>query len=352
MHHFRYAGQNLHCESVDLAEVARLYGTPTYVYSAATIADNYARLVGSMPGLDVRVCYSLKANSNLAVVRHLSNLGSAFDFVSAGEMRRVLAAGASVKESVFAGVGKTDAEIRLALEAGIFSFHVESEPELGRLNHVAGKLGRGVREGVCAGVGKTDAEIRLALEAGIFSFHVESEPELGRLNHVAGKLGVRAPIALRVNPDVDANTHAKITTGTSASKFGIPIRQAAAAYEAASKYPNIAIKGIQTHIGSQITEVAPFVEALEKLAPLAADLKERRGISYISIGGGIGVVYRDALASGPFSWWETQPEGKRPLTSGAYGAALAPMLKALGLRVLLEPGRSMVANAGVLHGRE
>ena len=303
MHHFRYAGQNLHCESVDLAEVARLYGTPTYVYSAATIADNYARLVGSMPGLDVRVCYSLKANSNLAVVRHLSNLGSAFDFVSAGEMRRVLAAGASVKESVFAGVGKTD------------------------------------------------AEIRLALEAGIFSFHVESEPELGRLNHVAGKLGVRAPIALRVNPDVDANTHAKITTGTSASKFGIPIRQAAAAYEAASKYPNIAIKGIQTHIGSQITEVAPFVEALEKLAPLAADLKERRGISYISIGGGIGVVYRDALASGPFSWWETQPEGKRPLTSGAYGAALAPMLKALGLRVLLEPGRCMVANAGVLLSR-
>jgi diaminopimelate decarboxylase len=303
MHHFHYAGQNLHCESVDLAEVARLYGTPTYVYSAATIADNYARLVGSMPGLDIRVCYSLKANSNLAVVRHLSNLGSAFDFVSAGEMRRVLAAGASVKESVFAGVGKTD------------------------------------------------GEIRLALEAGIFSFHVESEPELGRLNHVAGKLGVRAPIALRVNPDVDANTHAKITTGTSGNKFGIPIRQAAAAYEAASKYPNIAIRGIQTHIGSQITEVAPFVEALEKLAPLAADLKERQGISYISIGGGIGVVYRDALASGPFSWWETQPEGKRPLTSAAYGAALAPMLKALGLRVLLEPGRSMVANAGVLLSR-
>jgi diaminopimelate decarboxylase len=303
MHHFHYAGQNLHCESVDLAEVARLYGTPTYVYSAATIADNYARLVGSMPGLDVRVCYSLKANSNLAVVRHLSNLGSAFDFVSAGEMRRVLAAGASVKESVFAGVGKTD------------------------------------------------AEIRLALEAGIFSFHVESEPELGRLNHVAGKLGVKAPIALRVNPDVDANTHAKITTGTSDSKFGIPIRQAAAAYEAASKYPHISIRGIQTHIGSQITEVAPFVEALAKLAPLAADLKVRRGISYISIGGGIGVVYRDALASGPYSWWETQPEGKRPLTSEAYGAALAPTLRELGLTVLLEPGRSMVANAGVLLSR-
>src|SRR5271167_103423 len=300
MHHFRYSGQNLHCESVDLAEVARLYGTPTYVYSAATIADNYTRLAGSMKGLDVRVCYSLKANSNLAVVRHLANLGSAFDFVSGGELRRVQAAGAGVKESVFAGVGKAD------------------------------------------------AEIRLALEAGIFAFHVESEPELVRINHVAGKVGVKAPIAIRVNPDVDANTHAKITTGTSANKLGIPLKQAAAAFEAASKYPNITVRGIQTHIGSQITEVAPFAEALEKLAPLAADLRDRLGISYISIGGGIGVVYKDALASGPFSWWETQPESKRPLTPEAYGAALAPALRALGLKVLLEPGRSMVANAGVL----
>ncbi len=303
MHHFRYDGQDLHCESVDLAEVARLYGTPTYVYSAATIADNYTRLSGSLKGLDVRVCYSLKANSNLSVIKHLANLGSAFDFVSSGEMRRVLAAGAGVRESVFAGVGKTD------------------------------------------------AEIRLALEAGIFSFHVESEPELVRLNHVAGKLGVKAPIAIRVNPDVDANTHAKITTGTSANKFGIPLRQAGAAYEAASKYPNIAIKGIQTHIGSQITDVAPFAEALEKLAPISAELKAKYGISYISIGGGIGVVYRDALASGPFSWWESQAEGKRPLTPEAYGAALAPGLKGLGLKVLLEPGRSMVANAGVLLSR-
>jgi diaminopimelate decarboxylase len=300
MHHFRYSGQNLHCESVDLAEVARLYGTPTYVYSAATIADNYTRLAGSLKGLDVRVCYSLKANSNLAVVRHLANLGSAFDFVSGGELRRVQVAGGSVKQSVFAGVGKAD------------------------------------------------SEIRLALEAGIYSFHVESEPELVRINHVAGKVGVKAPIAIRVNPDVDANTHAKITTGTSANKFGIPLKQAASAFEAASKYPNITLRGIQTHIGSQITEVRPFSEALEKLAPLAADLKKRLGITYISIGGGLGVVYKDALASGPFSWWETQPAEKRPLTPEAYGAALAPALKSLGLEVLLEPGRSMVANAGVL----
>jgi diaminopimelate decarboxylase len=300
MHHFQYAGQNLHCESVDLAEVARLYGTPTYVYSAATIADNFTRLAGSMKGVDVRVCFAVKANSNLAVIRHLGNLGSAFDFASAGEMRRVIAAGASVKESVFAGVGKTE------------------------------------------------TEIRQALEAGIFSFHVESEPELARINHVAGKLGVKASIAIRVNPDVDADTHAKITTGTSANKFGIPIKQAPAAYEAASKYPNIAIRGIQSHIGSQITKVGPFVETMAKLAPLALDLKERYGITYISIGGGIGVVYKDALASGPFTWWETQAEASRPLTPEAYGAALAPSLKKLGLKVLLEPGRSMVANAGVL----
>jgi diaminopimelate decarboxylase len=303
MHHFQYTGQNLHCESVDLAEVAKLYGTPTYVYSATTIADNYARLAGSLKGVDARICFAVKANANLAVLRHLGNMGSAFDFASAGEMRRVLTAGASVKESVFAGVGKTE------------------------------------------------TEIRLALEAGIFSFHVESEPELARINHVAGKLGVKAAIAIRVNPDVDAHTHAKITTGTSANKFGIPIKQAPAAYEAASKYPNITIKGIQAHIGSQITEVTPFVETLEKLAPIAADLKERHGITYISIGGGIGVVYKDALASGQASWWEAQPEGKRPLTPEAYGAALSPALKRLGLKVLLEPGRSMVANAGVLLSR-
>jgi diaminopimelate decarboxylase len=303
MHHFQYVGQNFLCESVDLAEVARLYGTPTYVYSAATIADNYTRLAGSMKGIDLRVCYAVKANSNLAVLRHLGNLGSSFEFASAGEMRRVIAAGASVRESVFAGVGKTE------------------------------------------------TEIRQALEAGIYSFHVESEPELARINHVAGKLGLKASIAIRVNPDVDAHTHAKITTGTSANKFGIPLKQAAAAYEAASKYPNIIIRGIQSHIGSQITEVGPFSETMAKLAPFAQELKERYGISYISLGGGIGVVYKDALASGAASWWESQPAATRPLTPEAYGAALMPALKKLGLKVLLEPGRSMVANAGVLLAR-
>jgi diaminopimelate decarboxylase len=300
MHHYHYAGQNLHCEAVDLAEIARLYGTPTYVYSAATMADNYAGLRRGLQGLDVQICYALKANSSLAVLRHFANLGAAFDCVSGGEMRRVVAAGADLKRSVFAGVGKTE------------------------------------------------AEIRLALRDGIFAFHVESEPELARINHVAGTMGVKAPIAIRINPDVDAHTHAKITTGKSDNKFGIPLKHAAAAYEAAAKYPNIALRGIQMHIGSQITEAAPFVEALDKVAPFAAELKAKFGITYCSIGGGLGIVYRDALASGPKAWWDAQPEGRRPLTPEAYGAALGPGLRGLGLKVLLEPGRFLVGNAGVL----
>ena len=303
MHHFRYSGHDLHCESVDLAAVARLYGTPTYVYSAATIADNFTRLQRGLGGLDAQICYAAKANSNIAVLRHFANLGAAFDLVSGGELRRVLVAGADVKRSVFAGVGKTE------------------------------------------------AEIKLALENDIFSFHVESEPELVRINHVAGTLGVKAPIAVRINPDVDANTHAKITTGKSENKFGIPLKYAAAAYEAASKYPNLTLRGVQMHIGSQLTDVGPFVEAVEKVAPFAMELKAKFGISYFSIGGGIGIVYRDALASGAQSWWDAQPAGQRPITPETYGAALVPLLKPLGLKILLEPGRFMVGNAGVLLAR-
>lgn len=303
MHHFRYVGQRLHCESVDLAAVAQLYGTPTYVYSAATMADHYRRLLKSLSGLDVQLCYAMKANSNLAVIRHFANLGAAFDLVSGGEIRRVLAADSNVKRSVFAGVGKTE------------------------------------------------AEIKLALENGIFAFHVESEPELGRINHVAGKLGVKAPIAIRVNPDVDAQTHAKITTGKSDNKFGIPLKHAAAAYEAAAKYPHIELRGVQMHIGSQLTSVGPFVEAVRKVAPFAAQLKAQYGIAYFSIGGGMGIVYRDALASGDGVWWDAQAPEQRPLTPEVYGEALVPLLKPLGLKILLEHGRFMVGNAGVLLSR-
>jgi len=300
MHHFRYNGHNLYCESVDLAEVARLYGTPTYVYSAATLADNYTRLAAGMAGLDLQICFANKANGNLAVLKHFGNLGAAFDFASGGELRRVLAAGGDVKRSVFAGVGKTE------------------------------------------------VEIRLAIEQGIYAFHVESEPELARINHVAGKLGVAAPIALRINPDVDAQTHAKISTGKSEHKFGIPLKFAAAAYEAASQYPHIALKGVQMHIGSQITEAGPITAAVEKLAPFAAELKAKYGIEYFSIGGGMGIVYRDALASGQSSWWESQPPSTRPLTPETYGAAVVPILRQLGLKILLEPGRYLAGNAGVL----
>lgn len=314
MHHFHYNGNLLHCESVNLADVARLYGTPTYVYSAATMTDNYTRLARSMGDLNLRICYAMKANSSLTILRHFANLGAGFDLVSGGEIRRVLAAGSDVKLSVFAGVGKTEAEIQLALENGIFAFHVESEPEIARINHVAGKLLAGKR--------------------------------------ITGK----APIAIRINPDVDAQTHAKITTGKADNKFGIPLKHAAAAYEAAARYPHIVIKGVQMHIGSQLTSVRPFVEAVSKIVPLVADLKTRYGITYFSIGGGIGIIYQDALASGSKAWWDAQPDGQRPITPEAYGAALAPLLAALtpkdsGFQILLEPGRFLVGNAGVLLSR-
>ncbi len=300
MHRFHYAGADLHCESVDLAAIARLYGTPTYVYSAGTMADNYRRLLAAFGALDVRICYAAKANSNLAVLRHFANLGAGFDLVSGGEIRRVLAAGADVETSVFAGVGKTE------------------------------------------------DEIALALENGIHAFHVESEPELARINHVAGKRGVAAPVAFRINPDVDALTHAKITTGKSDSKFGIPLRQAAVAYEAAAKLRHIRLRGVQMHIGSQLTAAAPFAAAVEKLLPLVARLQADHGIEYFSIGGGLGIVYEDALASGAADWWESRPEDRRPLTPEAYGAALVPLLEPLGLKILLEPGRFLSGNAGVL----
>ena len=303
MHHFHFVGPNLHCESVDLTAIAQLHGTPTYVYSAATMADNYSRLKKGLSGLDLQICYAMKANSNLAVLRHFANLGAGFDLVSGGEIRRVIAAGADVKTSVFAGVGKSE------------------------------------------------AEIALALENGVFAFHVESEPELKRISHVAGRLGLKAPIAIRVNPDVDAHTHAKITTGKSDNKFGIPLAAAAAAYEAAARYPHLELKGVQMHIGSQLTSVAPFVEAVRKIAPFVAELKAKYGIKYFSIGGGMGIVYKDALASGQQAWWDAQPADQRPLTPETYGAALTPLLQPLGLKILLEHGRFMVGNAGVLLAR-
>jgi diaminopimelate decarboxylase len=301
MHGFSYKNGSLHCEDVDLTSLAEEFGTPLYVYSAATILDHYRRLDAALGGVDHEVAYAVKANSNLSVLRLLANEGAGFDIVSGGELFRVIKAGGDPAHCTFAGVGKT-------------------------------------RD-----------EIVYALEQGIYSFNVESAEELRYLNQVAGELGMVAPAAVRVNPNVDAKTHKYISTGKSENKFGVDFEAIADLYErAAAELPNVKMRGLQMHIGSQLTSIAPFIEAVEKVAPLARQLKERHGIEFWSIGGGIGIIYKDSLASGGVDWWANQPEQERPLTVEQYGAEVVPRLKDLGLKILVEPGRFIVGNAGVL----
>jgi diaminopimelate decarboxylase len=301
MHGFSYKNGSLFCDDVDLAPLAAEHGTPLYVYSATTILDHYRRLNAALAGVDHEVAYAVKANSNLSVLRLLANEGAGFDIVSGGELFRVIKAGGDPAHCTFAGVGKT-------------------------------------RE-----------EIVYALEQGIYSFNVESEEELRYLNQVAGELGVTAPAAVRVNPNVDAKTHKYISTGKSENKFGVDFEAIAGLYERAAKeLPHIKLRGLQMHIGSQLTSIAPFIEAVEKVAPLVRKLKERHGIEFWSIGGGIGIIYKQSLESGAVDWWESQPPEERPLTIGSYGGELVPLLKDLGLKILLEPGRLIVGNAGVL----
>jgi diaminopimelate decarboxylase len=301
MHGFSYKNGSLHCEDVDLTSLAEEFGTPLYVYSAATILDHYRRLDAALGGVDHEVAYAVKANSNLSVLRLLANEGAGFDIVSGGELFRVIKAGGDPAHCTFAGVGKT-------------------------------------RD-----------EIVYALEQGIYSFNVESAEELRYLNQVAGELGMVAPAAVRVNPNVDAKTHKYISTGKSENKFGVDFEAIADLYErAAAELPNVKMRGLQMHIGSQLTSIAPFIEAVEKVAPLARKLKERHGIEFWSIGGGIGIIYKDSLASGGVDWWANQPEQERPLTVEQYGAEVVPRLKDLGLKILVEPGRFIVGNAGVL----
>lgn len=301
MHGFSYKNGSLYCEDIDLATLAAEHGTPLYVYSAATILDHYRRLDAALGGVDHEVAYAVKANSNLSVLRLLANEGAGFDIVSGGELFRVLKAGGDPAHCTFAGVGKTR------------------------------------------------AEIVYALEQGIYSFNVESEEELRYLNQVAGELGVIAPAAVRVNPNVDAHTHKYISTGKSENKFGVDFEAIPGLYErAARELPNIKLRGLQMHIGSQLTSISPFIEAVEKVTPLVRQLKERHGLEFWSIGGGIGIIYKDSLASGGVDWWENQPEQDRPLTIDQYGKELVPRLKDLGLKILVEPGRFIVGNAGVL----
>jgi diaminopimelate decarboxylase len=301
MHGFSYKNGSLHCENVDLSALAAGHGTPLYVYSAGTILDHYRRLDVALSGVDHEVAYAVKANSNLSVLRLLANEGAGFDIVSGGELFRVIRAGGDPAHCTFAGVGKT----------------------------------RG--------------EIIYALEQGIYSFNVESEEELRYLNEVAGELGMTAPAAVRVNPNVDAKTHKYISTGKSENKFGVDFESIPGLYERAAKeLPHVKLRGLQMHIGSQLTSIAPFIEAVEKVAPLAKQLKELYGIEFWSIGGGIGIIYQESLASGSIDWWEKQPEQERPLTIEQYGREIVPRLKDLGLKILLEPGRFIVGNAGVL----
>jgi diaminopimelate decarboxylase len=299
MHYFRYAGNKLFCEGVSVEALAKRFGTPLYVYSQRTLTEHFQGLDQALGPVEHLVCFAVKSNSNQAVLRTLAQLGSGFDIVSGGELQRVIAAGGDPRKCAFAGVGKTEPEIEFALRQGVYTFNAESEPELERINRVAARSKK------------------------------------------------KAPVAVRVNPNIEAHTHKKITTGTYENKFGIAFEQVEGVYARASKLKNLRLRGVQMHIGSQITEVSPFEQAVRKVLPLVTRLKERHGLEFLSIGGGLGIVYQDALASGAAVWWQT-PAAEGILTPQTYAARLLPLLKPLGLRILLEPGRFISGNAGIL----
>jgi len=286
MDHFSYHNGSLFAEDVPLADIAAQFGTPCYVYSRATLERHWQvfdAALGTHPHL---VCYAVKANSSLAVLQVLARLGSGFDIVSAGELERVLRAGGEPAKIVFSGVGKQAPEMRRALEAGIRCFNVESEPELLRLDRVAGEIGR------------------------------------------------TAPVSLRVNPDVDARTHPYISTGLRDNKFGIDVGIALHAYQRAAALPNIRVTGIDCHIGSQLTEIAPFVDALDRVLDLV-DRLAAAGIplAHIDIGGGLGIPYR---------------REDKPPPPDVYARALLERMANRPQELLLEPGRAIAGNAGVL----
>ncbi len=288
MHHFGYRGGVLHAEGVSLARIAGEVGTPFYCYATATLERHYRVLAAAFAGLDTLICYALKANSNQAVIKTLANLGAGMDVVSEGELRRARAAGVAGAKIIFAGVGKTRAEMAYALREGILGFNVESEAEL-------------------------DA-----------------------LSEVASGLGATARIALRVNPDVDAKTHAKISTGKAENKFGIPYDDALRLYAKAAKLPGIKVAGIHMHIGSQITEMQPFRDAFTLMRELAQGLRGAgHALEHLDLGGGLGVPYTSTAPPGP----------------EAYAAIVRQTVGDLGLKLCLEPGRMIVANAGILVSR-
>ncbi|RKY65675.1 MAG: diaminopimelate decarboxylase [Candidatus Latescibacterota bacterium] len=285
MHYFQYRDRALYCDEVDVREVAEEVGTPFYLYSYRTLLRhcmNLHRAFGDTPHL---TCYSMKANDHLAILSLLAREGIGVDIVSGGELYKALKAGFPPDRIVYSGVGKTDAEIRYALEEGILSFNVESLPELEVINGIAGEMGK------------------------------------------------TAPVGLRINPDVDPKTHPYISTGLKSNKFGISSARALETFRRAAEMPHIELIGIDAHIGSQLTTVAPFVESAEKLAFLVASLK-KEGITlqYIDIGGGLGIQYHDENPPEPSGWVE----------------AVLPALKSTKLKVIFEPGRALAGNAGIL----
>lgn len=275
----------LHAESASLESIAERFGTPCYVYSRAALEASLNEFRDELDGVDALICYAIKANSNLAVLNVFARQGAGFDIVSGGELKRVLAAGADAKNVLFSGVGKTAAEMAFALEAGILCFNVESAAELERLNEVAGMLGK------------------------------------------------KAPISLRVNPNVDAKTHPYISTGLKENKFGVAYEDALDVYKQAAALPNLDVVGIDCHIGSQLLDPAPFAEALDKLLQLIDELAAAGiHLHHIDIGGGLGIRYKD----------EDQP------TVRAYLQPLLAKIRDRSLRLIMEPGRRLVGNAGVL----
>lgn len=285
MQAFTYKNEELHAEGVALSAIAKQFGTPTYVYSRAHIEAQYRSYTDALQGVEHMVCYAVKANSNIAVLNILARLGAGFDIVSGGELERVLAAGGLPERIVFSGVGKT-------------------------------------RD-----------EMHRALEVGVHCFNVESVDELERLQEAAAYLGVIAPVSLRVNPDVDAGTHPYISTGLKDNKFGIDINTAESVYLRAAVLSNIAIKGVDCHIGSQLTTLEPFLDALDRVLLLVDRLaKHRIIIQHVDLGGGLGVRYRD----------------EEPPSAGEYMAAVRERVAGRDLTLIFEPGRYIVANAGVL----
>lgn len=287
MNHFHYRDGVLHAEDVPVPAIAAQVGTPFYCYSTATLKRHYTVFADAFADMDALVCYALKANSNQAVIRTLAKLGAGADVVSEGELRRALAASVPPEKIVFSGVGKTAREMDLALSVGIHCFNVESEPELDLLSARAVAAGR------------------------------------------------TAPVSLRINPDVDARTHRKIATGKAENKFGIPLRHARDIYRRAAALPGIEVVGVDMHIGSQITELQPFDDAFRLLAELATALKaDGHDIRHVDLGGGLGIPYRT--------------DNTPPPLPDAYAAIVRKNIAPLGLKVMFEPGRLIVGNAGIL----